>query len=104
MLDQADAEQFSPLTGQACTMSLPDGSSLTVQIEGTWLSPKARNPHAASPRTPFTLGLVAEANEFVAGPCHLRHQDRALLENAYVSRVAPAGRDPSKAYYEVIFN
>lgn len=87
-------------------MQLPDGSKLQVLVDNVSIKPQCRNPYAAeTQRLPFSVGLTSiEATDFVEGYCSLELENFGLLEGVSVSRVAPLGRDPNLAYYQIIFN
>ena len=101
MLDQIESTAFEPLVGQQHLLQLPNGQHLPVQITSVRPSPRSRLPEHA--RIPFLVGLNAEETGFVDGPCNLEVPGSGLLQGVYVSRIDPAGRDPGRAYYQIIF-
>ena len=106
MLERIDASHFSPSTGKVCAMQLPDGSRLQVLVDSVSVKPQYRNPYAPeTQRLPFSVALISiGATDFVEGQCSLELEDFGLLEGVSVSRVAPLGRDPNVAYYQIVFN
>lgn len=106
MLDLVDASHFNPLTGKVCDVHLPNGSILPMQVDCVTAKPQSRNPYApATRRMPFSVGLTAtQTTEFVEGPCVIDLENFGRLEGVFVARVAPLGRDPNGAYYQIVFN
>ncbi|HEY8026224.1 MAG TPA: hypothetical protein VIF60_16790 [Burkholderiaceae bacterium] len=106
MLDRIQASDFSHATGKICTLHLPDGVALPVLVDNVSVKEQYRNPYAKEgTRLPFIANLIAQqATEFLNGTCHFEFEDGSRIENIDVSRVAPLGRDPTFAYYQIIFN
>lgn len=106
MLERVEAAHFDPLTGKVCDLHLPDGSTLPVLIDSVTGKPQSRNPYAAdTQRMPFSVSLTAQcATGFIEGPCALDLDILGRVDGLYVSRVAPLGRDPAGAYFQIMFN
>lgn len=104
MLDLLEASHFIPLTRKSCTLHLGDGRALQMIVDEVVSKPQSRNPYTTG-RIPFSVYLTAvDASDFLEGPCALDLENFERLEGIHVSRVAPLGRDPAKAYYQIIFN
>jgi hypothetical protein len=105
MLDRIEASDFSPSTGKICSLHLPDGKILPVLIDNVTEKPQCRNPYAQEgQRLPFSVSLTAQqATDFTEGECNIELEGKRLT-GVGVSRVAPLGRDPMFAYYQIIFN
>jgi len=106
MLDRIQASDFSHATGKICTLHLPDGSALAVLLDTVTVKEQYRNPYAKEgTRLPFIANLIAQQpTEFVEGNCDFEFEDGSRIDGIDVSRVAPLGRDPMVAYYQIIFN
>lgn len=106
MLDRLKASHFTPLLTQPQSLVLPDGSVLPVQVDSVREHPRSRMPQAdADSRIPFTVTLTAlEPTEFIDGPCTLDLPDIGRVEGIHVGRLAALGRDPTGAYFQIIFN
>jgi len=106
MLENMRAADFESATGKTCTLHLPDGSTLSVVLDSVTEKPQYRNPYAKEGhRLPFSIGLTAQqASDFIDGSCHLEFPDGRRIDGIGTSRVAPLGRDPLLAYYQMIFN
>lgn len=106
MLDRIDADHFRPLEGARLEVETPGGDTLALTVDGVTLKPQARMPDApADRRIPFCVTLTAvEPTAFVDGACALTLPALGRVENVWVSRVAPLGRDPAGAYFQIIFN
>ena len=106
MLDRLNAARFLPSKGKVCALLLPDGGSLQVLIESVDEKPQYRNPYAPEEqRLPFLIAFTAqEPTQFQDGICALELVDGEKIEGIFISRVAPLGRDPAGAYYQLIFN
>lgn len=106
MLELVDAAYFTPSTGQLCTLQLPDGSALPVLVDSVNVKAHYRNPYAPEQqRLPFIVTLTAQqATDFLEGPCAIDLPQRERLEGVYISRLAPLGRDPAGAYFQVVFS
>jgi hypothetical protein len=106
MLEQVDASHFNPFIGKTCDLQLADGSILPVLIDCVTSKPLSRNPYAAeAQRLPFSVTLTAtRATDFIEGSCSIELANFGRLDGVYVSRVAPLGRNPNGAYYEIVFN
>ncbi|HWW04668.1 DUF6916 family protein [Collimonas sp.] len=106
MLELVDAAYFSPSTGKVCAMQLPDGSMLPVLVDSVNVKSQYRNPYAPEQqRLPFIVTLTAQqTTAFIEGPCAIDLEQRGRLEEVYVLRVAPLGRDPAGAYFQIVFS
>lgn len=106
MLDRVDASHFSPFTGQTCQLETPDGEKLVLMIDNVQINPQSRMPDVPdTQRMPFSVSLTAQqATTFTDGLCSIELTALGRLENIFVSRVAPLGRDSSHAYFQIIFN
>lgn len=106
MLDRVDVSHFGPLAGQIFQLKTPDGKELAMMVDGVKLKPYSCMPNApATQRIPFSVSLTAQqSTAFVDGLCSMELGTLGLLENVFVSRVAPMDCDPSRAYYQIIFN
>lgn len=106
MLDRLTAAHFAPLLDQPQHLTLPDGSTLAVRIDGAREQPLARMPTApAGQRTPFTVTLTAlEPTAFIDGMCALELPELGQVQGIWVGRMAALGRDPAGAYFQIMFN
>ncbi len=106
MLDRLNAARFLPSEGRVCALHLPDGSSLPIMIDSVSEKPQYRNPYAPEgQRLPFSIAFTAQKpTHFEDGICALELVDGEKIEGIFVSRVAPLGRDPALAYFQLIFN
>lgn len=106
ILELVDAAYFIPSTGQVCALQLPDGSMLPVLVDSVNVKAQYRNPYAPEQhRLPFIVTLSAQqATGFVEGPCAIDLVQRGRLDDVYVSRLAPLGRDPAGAYFQMVFS
>ncbi len=106
MLDRIEASHFSPLTGQVFQLNTPDGGKLALMIDNVKTEPRARMPDAPeAQRMPFSVSLTAQqATTFIDGLCSMELPALGLVKDIFVSRMAPLGRDPSGAYFQIIFN
>lgn len=106
MLELVDFSHFNALSGEVCDLHLQDGSILPVLVDCVTSKPQSRNPYApATQRMPFSVYLTAtQPTEFIDGPCTIDLENFGRLEGVFVSRVAPLGRDPKVAYYQIVFN
>jgi hypothetical protein len=106
MLEHIDISDFAAVSGKISTLHLPDGSTLSVKIDNLTSKPQSRNPYAPdTQRIPFSVNMTAQqATDFIGGPCAIDIDPSVRIEGVYVSRVAPLGRDPAGAYFEVVFN
>jgi hypothetical protein len=106
MLDTVEAAHFTPLTGKVCNLHMADGAILPVLVDCVTSKPQSRNPYAPeAQRMPFSVSLSAQqATDFVEGECTIELTTLGRLESVYISRVAPLGRDPSGAYFQIVFN
>ena len=106
MLDRIESNHFSPLIGQTCQLRTPDGDKLTLRVDTVTTKPLSRMPDAPDEqRMPFSVTLTAmQPTTFVDGLCTLELANLGQLQNVWISRVAPLGRDASQAYFQIIFN
>ena len=106
MLELVDAAYFNPSTGKVCALRLPDGSILPVLVDSVNVKAQYRNPYAPEQeRLPFIVTLTAQQTTgFIEGPCAIDLEQRGRLEGVYVSRLAPLGRDPGGAYFQMVFS
>lgn len=103
MLQQVHSRHFQPLLGQTSRLTLPDGSCLPVRFESLEETPRAKMPNAE--RMPFSVEFNSlESTEFVDGLCALEVPDLGRIEEVFVSRIPPMGRDPALGYFYIAFN
>jgi len=103
MLQQVSSEHFQPLVNQPCSLQLPDGSQLPIQIEAIELRPQSRLPENA--RIPFSVTLHSlEPTDFIDGLCALELPQLGRVDAVFVSREPALGRDPALGYFNIIFN
>lgn len=103
MLQRVHSHHFQPLLGQTSNLTLPDGSTLPVRIEHLEETPRSKLPN--SERTPFSVEFNSlESTDFVDGLCALDVPELGRLEDVFVSRVPPMGRDPTLGYFYIVFN
>lgn len=103
MLQQVHSRHFQPLLGQTSSLTLPDGSRLSVRIEALEEIPQAKMPDIE--RMPFSVELNSlETTAFVDGLCALEVPELGRLDGVFVSRVPPMGRDPAVGYFYIAFN
>jgi hypothetical protein len=106
MLDHLTAADFSHAIGTACKLVTPESFDVAVVIDTVTEKPQFANPYVEEGRrTPFLVTLSSIApSAFCDGPCDVVFADGKRLTGIDVSRVAPLGRDPQLAYYQMIFN
>jgi hypothetical protein len=106
MLDRLEASHFAPLLEREQPLTLPDGSVLTVRVDGVRENSSARVPHApADRRMPFTVTLTAlEPTAFIDGLCAIDLPALGRVEGIWVNRMAALGRDHAGAYFQIVFN
>lgn len=106
MLDRLEATHFAPLQAQPQRLTLPDGSALSVRVDGVSENPRSRMPDApAGRRTPFTVTLTAlEPTAFIDGLCAIDLPELGRVEGIWVGRMAALGRDHAGAYFQIVFN
>ncbi|MBX8494594.1 DUF6916 family protein [Pseudomonas cichorii] len=103
MLQNITVEHFRPLLGSTCSLQLDDGSQLPIAISSIDEKPLARL--SDNQRLPFSISLNSlEPSAFVDGLCALELPELGRLEEIFVSRVPPMGRDANLAYYCISFN
>ncbi len=103
MLQQVCNEHFQPLVERPCPLYLPDGSQLPVQVEAVELRPQSRLPENS--RTPFSVTLRSlEPTHFIDGLCALELPQLGRVDEIFVSREPPLGRDPALGYFNIVFN
>jgi hypothetical protein len=103
MLETLQRQHFQPLLGQTSVLHLPDGSALQVQIEHLEENPSAKMRY--SERMPFSVELNSlTPTEFVDGLCALELPELGRVQDIFVSRVPPMGRDPQLGYFHITFN
>lgn len=105
MLDQLTAADFSHAAGTTCKLVV-EGGEFAVVIDTVTEKPQFANPYVSQERrTPFLITLRSIApSGFCDGTCDIVFADGKRLAGIDVSRVAPLGRDPQLAYYQMIFN
>jgi hypothetical protein len=105
MLERISSDHFSPLIGQTCHAQTPMGEALTLRVETVKEHRETRPPESSSLRVPFTVTLTArEPTRFTEGCCRLQLATIGCLEGAQLVRVASLGRDPTQAYFQIVFN
>lgn len=106
MLDRLEASQFAPLLAQSQQLILPDGKALPVSVDSVREHPRSRMPDAPPDRRlPFTVTLTAlEPTAFIDGLCAIDLPNLGRVKDIWVGRMAPLGRDPAGAYFQIIFN
>ncbi|AHF69943.1 MULTISPECIES: DUF6916 family protein [Pseudomonas] len=103
MLQDITVEHFRTLLGSTCSLQLDDGSQLPIAISSIDEKPLARL--SDNQRLPFSISLNSlEPSAFVDGLCALELPELGRLEEIFVSRVPPMGRDANLAYYCISFN
>ncbi|GFM68520.1 hypothetical protein K5D34_13710 [Pseudomonas cichorii] len=103
MLQDITVEHFRTLLGSTCSLQLDDGSQLPIAISSIDEKPLARL--SDNQRLPFSVSLNSlEPSAFVDGLCALDLPELGRLEEIFVSRVPPMGRDANLAYYCISFN
>ncbi|MBX8491846.1 hypothetical protein K5D51_20720 [Pseudomonas cichorii] len=103
MLQDITVEHFRPLLGSTCSLRLDDGSQLPIAISSIDEKPLARL--SDNQRLPFSVSLNSlEPSTFIDGLCALELPELGKLEDVFVSRVPPLGRDENLAYYCISFN
>ncbi|CAM3046649.1 hypothetical protein BZK31_09645 [Pseudomonas floridensis] len=103
MLNEVTVDDFRAVLGTVCTLQLRDGSQLPVNVSSVAEKPQARL--AQDSRLPFNVSLSSLApSGFVDGTCAFELPEVGLLQEVFVSRVPPMGRDESLAYYCISFN
>ncbi|PTT26665.1 hypothetical protein [Pseudomonas sp. HMWF021] len=103
MLQTVKSQNFEALLGRIATLHLPDGSALQVHIGHLEHTPSAKMRY--SERIPFSVELNSlEPTGFVDGLCALELPELGRVQEIFVSRVPPMGRDPQLAYFHISFN
>ncbi len=103
MLQNITVEHFRSLLGSICSLQLDDGSQLPIAISSIDEKPLARLSN--NQRLPFSISLNSlEPSAFVDGLCAIELPGLGRLEEIFVSRVPPLGRDANLAYYCISFN
>jgi hypothetical protein len=103
MLQNVTVEHFRALLGNPCSLQLDDGSQLPITITSIDEKPLARL--SDNQRLPFSVSLNSLApSTFVDGLCAIELPELGKLEDVFVSRVPPMGRDANLAYYCISFN
>ncbi|MBV4460985.1 hypothetical protein KVG96_23780 [Pseudomonas sp. COR58] len=103
MLQSVQNHHFQALLGQTGTLHLPDGSALAIHIRHYEEIPSAKLRH--SERMPFSLEFDSlEPTDFVDGLCALELPELGRVDDIFVSRVPPMGRDPQLGYFCISFN
>ncbi|WP_339538160.1 DUF6916 family protein [Pseudomonas sp. RA_15y_Pfl2_54] len=103
MLQTVQSQHFQALLGRIGTLHLPDGSALQIHIEHLEEQPAAKMRY--SERMPFNVELRSlEPTEFVDGLCALELPEIGRVQDIFVSRVPPMGRDPQLGYFHITFN
>ena len=106
MLDKLTAADFSHAIGTTCKLFTPGSGEVAVVIDTVKEKPQFANPYVEKERrTPFMVTFNSVApSEFCDGSCDIVFADGKRLTGIDVSRIAPLGRDPQLAYYQMIFN
>ncbi len=103
MLQNVTVEHFRALLGNPCSLQLDDSSQLPITISSVDEKPLARL--SDNERLPFSVSLNSLApSTFVDGLCAIELPELGKLEDVFVSRVPPMGRDANLAYYCISFN
>jgi hypothetical protein len=106
MLNAVKADHFQALIGQPFEV-MPEGcGSVCLTVESVRHHPATRFPDdPPDMREPFSVILTATKEVgLVDSLCTLTLPDLGKLDQVQVSRIAPLSRDPSKAYFQIIFN
>lgn len=102
MLEKITVENFQPLLGTICSLRTSNGNEVQVVISSVDEKPLARMPEA---RMPFSVSINSlQPSDFIDGLCSVELAGVGALEQLFVSRVPPLGRDPNLAYYHISFN
>ncbi|GGY24788.1 hypothetical protein [Paludibacterium paludis] len=109
MLSTVCADEFTKRLGQTCLFECSQGTTLRLTIQAVELRPLARLPRKPAGRTPFVVALVSEEPTVLAdavGRLSFTAPDKPgpALEQVWIGRVIPAGRDPAFAYFQLPFN
>ncbi|RMQ48488.1 hypothetical protein ALQ04_03165 [Pseudomonas cichorii] len=103
MLQNVNAEHFRALLGNTCSLQLDDGSQLSIAVSSVDEKPNARL--SDNERLPFSVTLNSlQPTDFVDGLCTIELPELGRLEEVFVSRIPPMGRDANQAYYCISFN
>lgn len=103
MLQTVRSQHFEALLGRIGTLHLPDGSTLQVHIGQLEENPLAKMRY--SERMPFSVELSSlTPTGFVDGLCALELPELGRVQDIFVSRVPPMGRDPQLGYFHITFN
>jgi hypothetical protein len=103
MLQSVQSQHFQALLGRIGTLHLPDGTELPIHIDELAEKPLAQMRY--SERMPFSVELSSlQPTEFVDGLCALELPELGRVNDIFVSRVPPMGRDPKLAYFHITFN
>lgn len=106
MLDKVTAGHFESLLDKRIALQTSDAGTLHATVTKIIEHPKARCTNLGDDtRTPFSVTLtVDETTSFHQGLCSIETEELQELPQVMVVQVAPLGRDPSKSYFEIIFN
>ncbi|MFJ4143441.1 DUF6916 family protein [Pseudomonas sp. NPDC089734] len=103
MLQNVTVEHFRALQGNTCTLQLGDGSHLSIAISSVDEKPLSRL--SDNERLPFSVTLNSlQPTDFVDGLCAIELPELGTLEDVFVSRIPPMGRNANLAYYCISFN
>ncbi|MGI4839512.1 MAG: hypothetical protein ACRYF9_18035 [Janthinobacterium lividum] len=103
MLETIQDRHFRSLLGRITTLRLPDGRQLPIHIDSLEQQLRAQLPN--SERVPFGVGLNSLGpTDFIDGLCTLELPELGAVQDIFVSRVPPMGRDPALGYFHIAFN
>ncbi|MFL1495598.1 hypothetical protein ACI77J_28100 [Pseudomonas sp. O64] len=103
MLQEVQSQHFHALLGRSGILHLPDGSVMQIYIEYIEEQPAAKMYSSA--RIPFSVQLRSlEPTEFIDGLCALQLPEIGQVQDIFVSRMPPMGRDPQLGYFHISFN
>lgn len=102
MLELLEAVHFEKIKGRPHAFKTPDGNTLELRVEAVTLKPRSRMSETG--RMPFSVTLTSAPTQFIEGLCTVEFPDIGRVEHIMVSRQAAMGRDPQKAYFQILFN
>ncbi|STR45050.1 hypothetical protein [Iodobacter fluviatilis] len=111
MLGNVCAEDFLPLLGKVCYFKTEHLAPVAMQIDAVTMRPETKLPsYLNSERLPFMVELssagainMIDATGTLALPAEETEADKQL-HSVWIGRVAPLGRDPTLAYFQLLFN
>ncbi|MEJ2795113.1 hypothetical protein WAE56_17035 [Iodobacter sp. LRB] len=111
MLGNVCAEDFLPLLGKVCYFQTEQLAPVAMRVDAVTMRPKTKLPSYLNiKRLPFMVELssatasnLADATGTLALPTE-EPDAYKQLHSVWIGRVASLGRDPSLAYFQLLFS